>query len=62
MEVKMGIETRWHSSTPEYIETVKYAATRKYHKALDNLQRLVIQRLFELHRLNLARTGILYRF
>jgi len=32
-------------------------AMQKYHQALDKLQKLVIQRLFELHKLNLARTG-----
>ncbi|PCH37074.1 hypothetical protein WOLCODRAFT_83656, partial [Wolfiporia cocos MD-104 SS10] len=28
-----------------------------YHKVLDNLQRLVIQRLFELHRMSISQTG-----
>jgi len=64
MEVKMGITNRWQPSSPEYIDTLKYMSTRTYHRALDNLQRLVVQRLFELHKLNLAQTGesILYSF
>src|SRR5262245_37307352 len=49
MEVKLGITNRWQPSSPKYMETMKYMANRKYHQALDNLQRLVIQRLFELH-------------
>jgi len=36
---------------------MKYMSKRRYHRALDELQRLVIQRLFELHKLNMARTG-----
>jgi hypothetical protein len=36
---------------------MKYMATRKYHRALDELQRLVVLRLFELHKLNLSQTG-----
>ncbi|OBZ77055.1 hypothetical protein A0H81_02986 [Grifola frondosa] len=56
MEAKMGIANRWQPSTPEYMTTVKYIATRDYHRALDNLQRLVILRLFELHKLNLSQT------
>lgn len=57
MEVKMGIETRWHPQCEEYRSTVKYISMRKYHRALDNLQRLVVQRLSELHKMNLSQTG-----
>ena len=56
-EVRMGITRRWDATDPEYINTVEYLATRRYHRALDDLQRLVIQRLFELHKLNVAQTG-----
>lgn len=57
MELKMGIARRWQPSDPEYIDTLKYMTERDYHRALDKLHRLVVQRLFELSRLNLARTG-----
>lgn len=59
MEVKMGITHRWEPSSPEYQATIKYMCTREYHRAMDNLQCLVIQRLFELQRLNVAQTGML---
>jgi hypothetical protein len=49
MEVKLGIENRWTFASPEYQETLKYMLERKYHRALDKLQKLVVQRLFELH-------------
>jgi hypothetical protein len=57
MEVKMGIDNPWQPSDSHYIDTMKYMADRKYHQTLDHLQKLVIQRLFELNRLNLAGTG-----
>ncbi|KAG1858513.1 hypothetical protein F4604DRAFT_1589518 [Suillus subluteus] len=57
MEVKLGITCRWTPSTHEYQETMKYMATRKYHRALDNLQRLVVQCLFELQKLNISQIG-----
>jgi hypothetical protein len=57
MEVKMGIERRLVPSDAQYIETGKYMSERKYHRALDHLQKLVIQRLLKLNRLNLAGTG-----
>ncbi|KAF6754506.1 hypothetical protein DFP72DRAFT_1068533 [Ephemerocybe angulata] len=59
MELKLGFTTRWDTSTPEYKETQQYIKNHQYHKALDDIQRLVVQRLFELHRLGLS--GIGYR-
>ena len=57
MELKLDIHRRWVPGDKEYEETKKYIATRNYQKALGRLQRLVIQRLFELHKLNLSQTG-----
>ncbi|KAG6819075.1 hypothetical protein H0H93_015744, partial [Arthromyces matolae] len=54
---RMNITKRWTPASPEYQKTVKYISDRKYERALDKLERLVIQRLFELHKLNLANTG-----
>lgn len=58
LELKMGISRRWQPADPEYVEANRYTNERKYHRALDNLQRLVIQRLFELNKLNIAATGM----
>jgi hypothetical protein len=58
MEIKMGIERRWQPGDQEYVETIGYIQTHRYHRALASLRRLVIQRLFELHKLNLTRTGM----
>jgi hypothetical protein len=57
MELKLGIANRWSPSSAEYQATLTYMTLRKYHKSLDNLQRLVVQRLFELQRLNVSQTG-----
>jgi hypothetical protein len=58
LEVEMGLTVRWTTSTPQYTEALKYIKTRKYHRALLKLQKLVTQRLFELHKLNVAQTGM----
>ena len=57
LEVSMGIDRRWDPSSPEYMETLGYLLTRTYQRALEELQRLVIQRLFELHKMNISATG-----
>ena len=58
MEVLLGIDRRWEPTDPEYLETLKYMNNHKYHRALDKLHRLVVLRLFELHRMNLSGTGM----
>lgn len=58
MEVKMGITNRWQPSSPEYQAMMKYMSNYQYQRALDNLQRLVVQQLFELQQLNISQTGM----
>lgn len=58
LEAKMGISRRWEPSDPRYVETVKYIQKRSFQRAADELHRLVVFRLLELHKLNLAKTGM----
>ncbi len=48
---------RWQRMDAGFQRALDYMATRKYHQALGKLQWLVVQRLFELHKLNIAQTG-----
>ena len=57
LEIHLQLNDPWTPSSPEYIKTLEYMATHKYQDALRHLQRLVVQRLFELHKMNLAGTG-----
>ncbi len=57
LEDQLQIRRRWQPEDREYKATLQYIATRRYQKALGKLQRLVVQRLFELHKLNLSGTG-----
>ena len=57
LEAKMGINNRWDPLSPKYVEMLGYLNTRSYQRALEELQRLVIQQLFELHKLNMSATG-----
>jgi Kyakuja-Dileera-Zisupton transposase len=57
MESALHIERRWDATIPAYIDTLSYMARREYQQSLDLLQKLVTQRLFELHRLNVGGIG-----
>ncbi|KAI0652680.1 hypothetical protein C8Q79DRAFT_997654 [Trametes meyenii] len=57
LELKMGITIRWGPGTTEYMATLQYIAKRDYHVALEKLHRLVVQRLFELHSMNISQTA-----
>ncbi|KAI9059666.1 hypothetical protein FKP32DRAFT_1614124 [Trametes sanguinea] len=57
LEIKMGIDVRWRPDMSEYTSTLKYIAERDYRVALEKLHGLVVQRLFELHNLNISQTA-----
>jgi hypothetical protein len=57
IEEILGIEHRWTPEMPEYAAALKVAHERKYRRALDNLERLVVQRLFELTKLGMSGVG-----
>ncbi|KAF9496265.1 hypothetical protein BDN71DRAFT_1505959 [Pleurotus eryngii] len=56
IEIKLGVADQdcWQPSHPQYLETLKYMSLRHYHQALNKLQKLVVQQLFELHKMNLS--------
>lgn len=56
-EQHLQIAQPWNTTTKEYKETKKLLLERKYRLALDRVERLVIQRLFELQKANLVSTG-----
>ena len=57
MEAMLGVDTRWVCEDPQFQKGLKYLVERTYHRALNKVHKLVIQRLFELHKLNIAGTG-----
>lgn len=58
IEIQLGVTRRWEPTDPEYRETLKYLKDRKYHRALDKVHQLVVQRLFELQRMNISGLGM----
>ncbi|KIL54725.1 hypothetical protein M378DRAFT_92014 [Amanita muscaria Koide BX008] len=53
------IETRWTSEMPEYQNAVRESTRHKYSRAVDELERLVVQRLLEMAKLGIAGIGML---
>ena len=48
---------RWQDSSSDYQTVKAELGHRQYRKALDELERLVMQHLFELSKLNMSGTG-----
>lgn len=57
LEEKLGLAETWTEAHPDYISTMQYMRSHKFRRVIDNLQRLVVQRLFELSKANMAGTG-----
>ncbi|KAF8120559.1 hypothetical protein EV363DRAFT_1189218 [Boletus edulis] len=62
MELQLQIEERWVIGGEQYMHYKQEASMGKYRAALDELERLVVMRLFELSKMSLSGTGYLYYF
>jgi hypothetical protein len=61
-EAELNIETQWTPETPEYKTVLVELYLREYRQALDHLEYLVVQRMFELSKLGMSGVGGSYRF
>lgn len=52
LELKLDIGRTWHPSDEKYKQVEHYLNNRKFHQALNRLQSLIVQRLFELQKAN----------
>jgi hypothetical protein len=57
IERRLNIEERWTATHPEYQKTLEYMKNHKFIRVVEKLEGLVVQRLFELSKANLAGTG-----
>ncbi|KAF8209728.1 hypothetical protein K438DRAFT_1959963 [Mycena galopus ATCC 62051] len=57
LEVQPGITTRWMPGSEEWERAAKMVSSRRYQRALDQLQGLVVARMFELTKVNMSGTG-----
>ena len=53
----MTIKTRWQREDAEYVKILEYVNNRKFVHVVEELQGLVVSRLMELDKMNLAGSG-----
>ncbi|KAJ8082799.1 hypothetical protein PM082_008655 [Marasmius tenuissimus] len=56
-EVEHGITEQWTPESPEFLDAEKGIVQQEYRQSLEQLERLVVQRLFELTKLNMSGVG-----
>ncbi|KAJ7312739.1 hypothetical protein DFH08DRAFT_631008, partial [Mycena albidolilacea] len=52
LEVKMEIESRWTSSDAEWISAAAAIKNHKYQGALDVIEKIIVERLFEMTKIH----------
>ncbi|KAJ6538646.1 hypothetical protein DFH09DRAFT_1249621 [Mycena vulgaris] len=57
LEVRLEIETRWVPGSEKWVAVAAMVRKRRYQRALDKLQGLIIARMFELAKCNMSGTG-----
>ncbi|KAG1726327.1 hypothetical protein EDD22DRAFT_789520, partial [Suillus occidentalis] len=57
LERKLSITRRWTPEDPDWQSAGRLVANRKYQRALDTLEGLVVARIFELTKMNRSGTG-----
>lgn len=62
IELRMGVVQRWSAEHEQYKAASSYIKIRDYRKALDRVELLIVQRLFELEKLNLSGTGTFWYY
>ncbi|KAJ6456535.1 hypothetical protein C8R45DRAFT_943719 [Mycena sanguinolenta] len=57
LESKLGVAQRWTSTSPEWILADKSIMDHRYLDALDEIERIIVERLFEMTKINQSSTG-----
>jgi hypothetical protein len=57
LESILAIAERWTTESPKWVETVAAIKQRKYQLALNGLELLIVERIFELTKMNQLETG-----
>ena len=56
-ELHLEVAERWSETSPDYIKAAELVHCRRYRRCLDELEGLVVARIFELGKMNMSQTG-----
>ena len=62
LEKKLDVSVRWEPGSEDWVRTGKLVTMRKYQRALDRLEGLIVARMFELTKMNMSQTGKCRKF
>lgn len=63
LKQKLGLENnQWTEASPEYQQAAVLVSRRRYQRCLDELEALVVSRVFELTKMNMSQTGATFFF
>lgn len=57
LEVRLQIDVRWDRESEEWKATTVLLTRRRYQRCLDELEGLIVSRMFELTKMNMSQTG-----
>ncbi|KAJ7862665.1 hypothetical protein B0H14DRAFT_2164267, partial [Mycena olivaceomarginata] len=57
LELRLGIAERWEPDGAEWATTALMVANHRYQRALNELEGLIVARMFELSKVHMADTG-----
>lgn len=57
LESKLNPRKRWTQIDPEWVQAETLVSRRNYQRCLDELERLIVSRMFELTKMNMSQTG-----
>lgn len=58
LEMKLGVVKRWTPDDEEWKSASTLVGHRRYQRCLDTLEGLIVSRMFELAKMNIAGTGV----
>jgi len=59
LEGRLNVAERWTPECPEWQDAAVMVSKRRYQRALDSLEGLIVARMFELTKMNMSQTGAL---
>ncbi|KAF6742011.1 hypothetical protein DFP72DRAFT_994703 [Ephemerocybe angulata] len=57
LEVKLDIKKRWEAGSKDWVAAAELVSQRRYQRCLDQLESLIVSRMFELTKMNMSKTG-----